>query len=228
MDEPVVVLKNVDIFVGLKEKDLKKIHQLAINKNVRKGEYVFLRGTFGKVLYIVIEGLIKIEQPTERGRVKTLALLGPGECFGEMAIITNLPRSASALALEDAKLMMLKREVFVSHLQDHPEISLRIIEVLCQRLTEANEQIKSLTFDSVAARLANHLVSLAEKFGEAEGDSWKIRIRLTHQELADLVGGTREIVTRTLKLFSDEGSVEVDSDRNLWIRDTQKLAQWIK
>lgn len=222
------ILKKIDIFSGLKEKDLKKINSLAIEKTVRHGEYVFLRGTFGKVLYIVIEGLIKIEQPTERGKVKTLALLGAGECFGEMAIITNLPRSASAIALEDSRLLMLKREVFVSHLQNHPEISLRIIEVLCQRLTEANEQIKSLTFDSVAARLANHLVSLAEKFGEPEGSSWKIRIRLTHQELGDLVGSTREIVTRTLKLFVDEGSVEIDGDRNIWIRDPQKLAQWIK
>lgn len=221
-------LKRVDIFAGLKDKDLKKITQLSIEKTVRRGDYVFLRGTFGKVLYIIVEGLIKIEQPTERGKVKTLSLLGPGECFGEMAIITNLPRSASALALEDSKLFMLKREIFVSHLQNDPEVSLRIIEVLCQRLTEANEQIKSLTFDSVAARLANHLVSLAEKFGETEGGSWRIRIRLTHQELADLVGSTREIVTRTLKLFGDEGSVEIDANRNIWIRDSQKLAQWIK
>jgi len=224
----VVSLKKVDIFAGLKDKDLKKINQLAIEKSVRRGEYVFLRGTFGKVLYVLISGLIKIEQPTERGKVKTLALLGPGECFGEMAIITNLPRSASAIALEDSQLLMLKREAFVTHLQNHPEISLRIIEVLCQRLTEANEQIKSLTFDSVAARLANNLVSIAEKFGETDGDSWRIRIRLTHQELADLVGSTREIVTRTLKLFIDEGSVEVDGERNIWIRDSQKLAQWIK
>ncbi len=223
-----VSLKKVDIFAGLKDKDLKKINQLAIEKSVRRGEYVFLRGTFGKVLYVLISGLIKIEQPTERGKVKTLALLGPGECFGEMAIITNLPRSASAIALEDSQLLMLKREAFVTHLQNHPEISLRIIEVLCQRLTEANEQIKSLTFDSVAARLANNLVSIAEKFGETDGDSWRIRIRLTHQELADLVGSTREIVTRTLKLFIDEGSVEVDGERNIWIRDSQKLAQWIK
>ena len=222
------LLKKVDIFSGLKDKDLKKIYALAIEKTVRKGDYVFLRGTFGKVLYVVIDGLIKIEQPTERGKVKTLSILGPGECFGEMAIITNLPRSASAIALEDTKLFMLKREVFVSHLQNHPEISLRIIEVLCERLTEANEQIKSLTFDSVAARLANNIVSLAEKFGENEGSSWRIRIRLTHQELADLVGSTREIITRTLKLFQDEGSVEVDGERNLWIRDSQKLAQWIK
>ena len=221
------ILKDVNIFAGLKEKDLKKLHQLAIEKSVRRGEYVFLRGTFGKVLYIVMEGLIKIEQPTERGKVKTLSLLGPGECFGEMAIITNMPRSASALALEDSKLLMLKREIFVGHLQNHPEVSLKIIEVLCQRLTEANEQIKSLTFDSVAARLANHLVSLAEKFGEQDKESWRIRIRLTHQELADLVGGTREIVTRTLKLFADEGSVEIDGDRNICIRDTQKLARWI-
>lgn len=221
-------LKRVDIFSGLKEKDQKKIHALAIEKTVRKGEYVFLRGTFGKVLYILVDGLIKIEQPTERGKVKTLSLLGPGECFGEMAIITNLPRSASALALEDSRLFMLKREVFISHLQNHPEVSLRIIEVLCQRLTEANEQIKSLSYDNVSARLANHLVSLAEKFGETEGGSWRIRIRLTHQELADLVGGTREIVTRTLKLFADEGSVEVDANRTIWIRDSQKLAQWIK
>ncbi len=220
--------KKVDIFSGLKEKELKRIYQLAIEKSVRRGDYVFLRGTFGKVLYIVLDGLIKIEQPTERGKVKTLGILGPGECFGEMAIITNLPRSASARALEDTKLLMLKREQFLSHLQTNPEISLRIIEVLCRRLTEANEQIKSLTFDSVAARLANHLISLAEKFGETEGSGWRIRIRLTHQELADLVGGTREIVTRTLKLFSDEGSVEVDDERTLWIRDTQKLAQWIR
>lgn len=223
-----VGLKHLDIFSGLKEKDQKKIQQLSIEKTVRKGEYVFLRGTFGKVLYIIVDGLIKIEQPTERGKVKTLSLLGPGECFGEMAIITNLPRSASALALEDSTLLMLKREILVSHLQNHPEVPLRIIEVLCQRLTEANEQIKSLTFDSVAARLANHLVSLAEKFGETEGNSWHIRIRLTHQELADLVGSTREIVTRTLKLFGDEGSVEIDGNRNIWIRDSQKLAQWIK
>lgn len=221
-------MKKIDIFSGLKDKELKNIYKLAIEKSVRRGDYVFLRGTFGKVLYIVLEGLIKIEQPTERGKVKTLDILGPGECFGEMAIITNLPRSASARALEDTKLLMLKREIFLGHIQAHPEISLRIIEVLCQRLTEANEQIKSLTFDSVAARLANHLMSLAEKFGETEGGGWRIRIRLTHQELADLVGGTREIITRTLKLFSDEGSVEVDADRNLWIRDTQKLQQWIK
>lgn len=222
-----VVLNKVDIFSTLKEKDLKKLHSLAIEKSVRRGEYVFLRGTFGKVLYLVLEGLIKIEQPTERGKVKTLALLGPGECFGEMAIITNLPRSASALALENSKLLMLKREVFLTHLQNHPEISLRIIEVLCQRLTEANEQIKSLTFDSVAARLSNHLVSLAEKFGEMDAGVWRIRIRLTHQELADLVGSTREIITRTLKLFADEGSIEIDGDRNIWIKDPQKLARWI-
>ncbi|MBE3575834.1 MAG: Crp/Fnr family transcriptional regulator [Firmicutes bacterium] len=203
-------LKQVPLFAQMDDDDLERLAQIVRVAEYRRGEQVFLAGDPGDAFYMVISGSVRIYILSEDGREKTLTLLGPGEFFGEMALVDDAPRSASAQALEFARLMVLSRGAFTHMITTHPDMAIKVIRVLSQRLREANSQMEQLAFGDVRGRVAAVLLDLAQRYPAPARKELRIAFRLTQQELAHLTGTARETVTRVLGEFQDRGWIRID------------------
>src|SRR6185503_16021417 len=136
----------------------------------RKGATVFLHGELGRDLYVIESGSVKICMTTADGKEITLAILGPGEFFGELALMDGEPRSSDAVTMEDCQFLLLERNEFMHFIDEHPSVAHRVIEVLSRRLRDNNELVQDAAFFDVAARLARVILRLAESVGQPEAD----------------------------------------------------------
>ncbi|OCL26734.1 cAMP-binding protein [Orenia metallireducens] len=191
------------------DKELEELSKITYQKFYDKNEIIFLEGEVGDAIYLILDGLIKVFRTVESGREKTLALLGQWDFFGEMALLDKSVRSASIQAIKTSQLLVIDREKFNNLLLKFPQISLKIIVTLSNRLREANNQIKALTFKSVKERLHLVLLDLADRYGEESKDGIVITKKITHQELANLVGTTRETITKLLNELIEGGLIIV-------------------
>ncbi|MBI4569316.1 MAG: Crp/Fnr family transcriptional regulator [Planctomycetes bacterium] len=218
-------LREVPIFRELPPESLANVARILRRERYAKGRYLFREHEQGDTLYIVSSGLVRIEQASPSGRVKTLALFQPGSVFGEMAVLDQDTRSASAIAAEEAEIFVIGKQDFQEMLRQNPQMTMNILRVLCDRLRAANAQIQDLTFKSLPGRISSTIAKLAEKFGVAVADGVMINVRLTQQELADLVGTNRESVSKAISAYRKEGSVRVE-DQKIVVTDRAKLLGW--
>lgn len=202
-------LRNFILFQDMNEQELEELSKITYQRVYDKNEIIFLEGEVGDAVYLILDGLIKVFRTVESGREKTLVLLGQWEFFGEMALLDKSLRSASIQAMKTSQLLVIDREKFNGLLLKFPQISLKIIVTLSNRLREANNQIKALTFKSVKERLHLVLLDLADKYGEIAKEGTVITKKITHQELANLVGTTRETITKLLNELIEEGIIIV-------------------
>lgn len=207
---PVDFLKRVPILAGLDDDDLHRLSQLLQPRQYRKGEIVFLKDDPGDALYLIQRGAVKIYLTAEDGTEKTLAILQAGEFFGEMALLDDEPRSAMAEALEPCQLLALTKGEFTALLMAHPTMALKIIRTLCARLRRMNAQVEALRSQDAASRIMNALMDLARRHGRDTPRGRRIELKLTHQELANLAGTSRETVTRLLCSLQEEGVVATE------------------
>ncbi len=224
--DKIKLLKKIGLFFKLSSKNLNKIAKIAYIQNYKKEEKIFSEGDEGDKLYIVISGLIKIFKISSGERIKTLALLKKGDFFGEMAILDKELRSATAQAMEDTDMMVIDNNSFRLLLKDNSEILFNIIETLCFRLRESNRHIHIITFQNIMGRTASALLDLASRCGEKTQKGIKINLEITHQELANLVGTAREIITKVLSSFKRNGYLSID-DHYIIIIDEEKLKEVI-
>src|SRR5262249_33912509 len=157
----------------------------------------------GDALYGVLAGRVAFTVSSEKGQELTLNVLGPGEFFGEIALLDGKGRTAAAEAREDSELLCIARGVFLSFVRERPEILLHIIELLCGRLRLATQYIADATFLDLPRRLAKLLVLLS-----AESQQQRVDLRMSQAELASMLGASRERVSRQLSLWSDKGILE--------------------
>jgi CRP-like cAMP-binding protein len=218
-------LKSVLLFKDLPATQLDKVAKLISEKKLPKYQIIFEEGETGETLYIIRSGLIKISKEASDGRVKTLALLKAGEFFGEMSVLSDEGRSANAETLSDTELLVMSKQDFESLLDKNPSVSVHIIKTLIDRLAQADRQIKNLALGNSRAKIADILLLLSQEFGEKEGETQKVNVRLTHQELADLAGLARETTTKLLNEFVKDEAILL-KDREIEILNTEKLAQW--
>ena len=190
-----------------------------------KGEVLFFEGEAGDSLYIVTSGTVKVYRVAEDGREKTLALLGAGEFFGEMALLDEGPRSAIAETLEPTTLYQLHRSDFLGTLTENPSIALQIIRVLSLRIRQTNAHVMDIVFRDVRGRVASTLGELCSRHGVSTEAGVRIELKLTHQELANLVGTARETVSRILAELQDAHCLTVDG-RYLVLKDMKKLEEY--
>ena len=176
-------------------------------------------------LYIIKNGSVRIEQNYRDGRKKTLAVLTSGSFFGEMALITEAKRCASAICGSDSVLIRLSKETFLDCLRKNGEACFGILQVICQRLQSADREISTLTFQNLPGRVAYKLIELAEQFGRFDAQGLTIQLSLTHYDLADMVGTNRESVSKYLTKFKKEGSIST-RHRYITILDRNKLLSW--
>ncbi len=219
-------LRSVILFKDMPVREMEKVAKLFREMSFPKYHVIFQEGAPGDLLFILQSGVVKISKEASDGRVKTLALLGEGEIFGEMSVLGDEGRSANAETLTDVKTAVINREDFHALVEKNPVLAMHIIRTLITRLIQADRQIKNLALGNSRAKIADILLQLGAEFhGEGE-DAGKTGVRLTHQELADLAGLARETTTKLLNEFVKDETILL-KDREIEILDKEKLQKWV-
>ena len=200
-------LRKVVLFEGLDDEGLAALEKRLRRRRFGKGHVLFMRGDPGDDLFIIESGTVKICLTSAEGKEITLALLGPGEFLGELALLDGQPRSSDALTIEPCQFLLLGRNDFRQFIQERPSVTLQLLEVLSRRLRSDNQLIQDAAFFDVPARLARVILALAESLGQPVGPGTAIARRLTQSELAGMVGATRESVNRWLVYFERQGLI---------------------
>jgi CRP-like cAMP-binding protein len=198
----------VPLFAGLTEDERTALSGRLRRRRYRKNEMVFLRGDLGRDLYLIESGAVKICLTTEDGKEMTLALLSQGEFFGELALLDGEPRSSDAVTMEPSQFLLLERTEFLQFVEEHPRLAHRVMEVLSRRLRDNNQLVQDAAFFDIAARLARVILRLADSVGEPDGEGITIGRRLTQNELAGMIGTTRESVNKWLGEYERQGLIE--------------------
>jgi CRP/FNR family transcriptional regulator, cyclic AMP receptor protein len=206
-------LKQVTIFSSLNESEMRDLMGVARRRRFRAGEVIFHRDDPGQVLYIIKEGKVKICVISPDGQEISLVVLGKGEYFGEFSLLDGLPRSTDAIALEQVECYTLQRNDFHNVIMKNPKIALQVLEVLVKRLRSTDQQVEDLIFLDVYGRVAKKLLELAESHGIKAEDGIRIDVRLTQQELASMVGASRESVNKVMGYYMDKGYISTDRHR---------------
>ncbi|TMD61428.1 MAG: Crp/Fnr family transcriptional regulator [Chloroflexi bacterium] len=208
-----IYLKQVPLFAGLADEDIRGLMSLAKRRTFRNGEVIFHREDPGQVLYVIKEGKVKICLVSPDGQEISLVVFGKGECFGEFALLDGLPRSADAVALEKVECYTLQRSDFHNAIMKNPKIAIQIIEVLTRRLRSTDQMVEDLIFLDVYGRVAKKLLELADTHGTKIGDGTRIEVRLTQQEIASMVGASRESVNKVMGYFTDKNFISTDKHK---------------
>jgi CRP-like cAMP-binding protein len=218
------VLAKAGLFQGIAEEAAEAVATSLEYGDYGRGETVFSEGEQGDTLYIVLEGKVKIGRRAADGRENMLSVMGPSDMFGELSLFDPGPRTATATVVTDARLASLAHAALRPWLTNRPEIAEQLLRVLARRLRRTNDALADLIFTDVPGRVAKQLLALSERFGSAEADGLRVHHDLTQEELAQLVGASRETVNKALADFASRGWVRVDS-RALTILDAERLAR---
>lgn len=215
------LLRTVPIFSELPDADIASLAQLLNRRKYPKDGVVFFENEEGDSFFMIVEGRIKVTILGDDGREVILSMLGPGDFFGEMALLDNEPRSASAIAAEESELLSLARVDFQG-VATKRSITAALIKVLTARLRHANHQISTLALLDVYGRVARVILDMAREEGRRLKDGRIAFRRATHQEIANRIGTTRETVTRMLKDLERQGLIHVDSKEMIVGPDFEK------
>jgi CRP/FNR family transcriptional regulator, cyclic AMP receptor protein len=204
-EPPVRLLANAPLFSSFSDAELAGLAASARARVYREGEVIFHREDPGTGLYVVRSGTVKISIDAPDGQETMIALLTGGECVGELAVLDGQPRSATATAMERTETVFVSREGFLRFVAEHPDAMRKVALILCQRLRTTDEHLSDLVFHDVYGRLAKKLLELSESHGRAGKNGVEIGLTLTQQDLANLVGASRESVNKAIKHFRDRG-----------------------
>jgi len=185
---------------------------------------LFAEGEPGDRMYVILEGKVKLGQTSGDGRESLLAVLGPGEMFGELSLFDPGPRTSTATALTDAMVLGLGHPQLRPWLAGRPEVAEALLQALARRLRRTNEAMADLVFSDVPGRVAKALMDLGEKFGTVTPDGLMVTHDMTQEELAQLVGASRETVNKALADFAQRGWIRLES-RQVLILDVERLGK---
>jgi CRP-like cAMP-binding protein len=195
-------LATVPLLQGLDDAELTRLAELMRERSYPKGSIILFEDDPGDSLFIVRSGRVKVVLVGEDGREVILTILGPGEHFGELSLIDGQPRSAHVIAVEDTQLVVLRREDFRKRVDQSPALAWALLTALSRRLRRADEQIGRLVLLDVHGRIAKLLLDNA-------GPDGVIEKRLTHQTIAQMIGASRETVSRAMREFQERGLIDV-------------------
>lgn len=216
------VLRQAPLFNALDDEGARTLRRQMTDVKLSRGEHLFNEGDEGDSLYVVLDGKIKLTRAAPDGRENLLSVLGPGDMFGELSLFDPGPRTSTASAVTDATLASLREDALLPWLTEHPQGSTHMMRALVQRLRRANDVIADLVFTDVPGRVAKNLLDLAERFGTQEPDGLHVHHDLTQEELAQLVGASRETVNKALADFAARGWLQI-SARSVLIMDPERL-----
>lgn len=214
-------LRQVDLFAGVDEPQMRAIADRSTMREVPRGSVILQPDQQPEIVYVIKAGRVKLSRYSPDGREQILALLEPGDVFGELALV-GAPEPVSVAAFEDTLVCGLHRDDFLMLIRARPELMLHVMKALAERLRVAEEEIADLVFRDVPGRLASLLLRLGETYGISHGGGLRLALRLTHQDMASMIGATRETVTAVLSRFREDRLVEFDR-RHVIIRDRDGL-----
>ena len=219
-------LKKIPYFSSVSKEELKAIADIMIERTYDKGQVLFMEGEFGEAVHFVVEGRVKISKTSEDGREHILYIATDGDIFAEVILFNEVNYPATAEVMEKSKIAIIRNEDLEKVLKAHPSMAVAIIKVLNKRLIDAQQRVKSLALHNTHGRTAQMLMKLAKEHGKKTDNGLELDLTISRQELANMVGTTRETVTRVLMAFKKYKLIEID--RNI-IRITQpeKLKEWI-
>lgn len=217
-------LAAIPFFGGLEPDALERLAATMRARRFRRGEVLFHIGDPGDALFIVLSGEVKISLPSDTGEEAILATLGPGQVFGELALLDGAPRSASATALTATETVVLPRERFRELIATEAGVRDALLASIAGELRRLTTHVEELHFLDITGRLAARLVRLATEGGTSQADGTiRLRTNLTQGDLAAMVGCTRQSVNKLLGQFTDDGFIRQDRD-GIVITDLEGLA----
>jgi CRP-like cAMP-binding protein len=218
------VIRKAPLFTALDDAASASLLANMVSVKIAKGTILFAEGDGGDQLYVIAEGKLKLGTSSGDGRENLLSILGPGEMFGELSLFDPGPRTSTATAVTDAKLLSLGQEKLLPWLVENPKVSLQLLAGLAQRLRRTNEAVGDLVFSDVPGRVAKALIDLGERFGKKTDEGLFVHHDLTQEELAQLVGASRETVNKALADFAGRNWLKLDG-RAVLITDFERLSK---
>ena len=200
-------LQDISIFSGLKQEEVRKIADFCMPRTYPKNSMIILEEEFGDTVFAICEGTVKITRVNDEGKEVILALLGPGEIFGEMAIIDGESRSANALAQENCTLLAFPQNEFLKILKTYFEVSFSLMGELARRLRKSDQQIEALSLSDAENRIGVSMLNLAEDMGSIRKGKVTIEKLPFQQDIANMAGTSRETVSRVLKMFEEKNLI---------------------
>lgn len=215
-------LRHTPLFSALDDEASAALQKTLVTQSLKKGRHLFQEGEPGDRLYIVLSGKIKLTHASGDGRESLLMVLGPGDMFGELSLFDPGPRTSTAVAITDSDVVGLSHDDLEPWLMAHPEVAQSLLQALANRLRRTSEAMSDLVFVDVPGRVAKALMDLGEKFGTDTNPGLLVRHELTQEELAQLVGASRETVNKALADFAGRGWIRLET-RSVEILDRERL-----
>ena len=222
MDDKVV--RQAPLFAALDDEQAAALLSSMTRVELHRGETLFTEGEPGDRLYVIMSGKIKLGRTSPDGRENLLAVLGPGEMFGELSLFDPGPRTATATAVSDATLVGLGHDDLRGWLSTRPDVAQHLLRALARRLRRTNDALGDLVFSDVPGRVAKALLDLSERFGRQTDEGVLVAHELTQEELAQLVGASRETVNKALADFASRGWLRLEP-RSVVIMDIERLGR---
>lgn len=216
------VLRQAPLFKGLEEEAVTALSSAMTSVTLSRGATLFHEGDSGDQLYVVVSGKIKLGRHGSTGRENLLAVLGPGQMFGELSVFDPGPRSTTATAVTRCELRVLEHAELDNWLEGRPEVAKGLLGQLASRLRRSNDVVSDLVFSDVPGRVAKALLDLSERFGESNDEGMVVHHELTQEELAQLVGASRETVNKALADFAARGWIRLEP-RSVTILDLERV-----
>jgi CRP/FNR family cyclic AMP-dependent transcriptional regulator len=215
-------LSEAPLFDSLSEEDSRALRAGVTVVKLARGDRLFSEGDIGDKLYIIISGKMKLTRAAPDGRENLQSVHGPGEMFGELSLFDPVPRTATATAVTDAELAGLTHDDVRKWLSTRPEVAMHLLAALAQRLRRINDVKADLVFTDVPGRVAKALLDLAERFGVPNSEGIQVNHDLTQEELAQLVGASRETVNKALADFAARGWIQLAA-KSVLVTDADRL-----
>jgi len=221
-DEGLWCLEQIDLFRRLPPRERVKLRRLGKRVRYRRGETIYLPGDPSDTIFFLRKGRVKLAYLDESGKRLTLMICGRGEPFGEMALAGEERRTLIAEALENVELCAVSKDELLRFAEENPGLSLRITKLVGLRFLEIENRLEDLIFKDVPTRLARLLIKLGNQYGTPADGGTRIDLKITHQDLAELIGSTRETTSAALGDFEQEGLIEKSRNR-IVLKDLEGL-----
>lgn len=226
MDQKYWYLKNCDLFSRLTSSQIAHLESRSVAKRYERGGVVYLPSDQNDSVALLASGRVRLYHLTGEGKQAVLAIMDPGEMFGELALMEDGARDEFAEAMEKSTVILIPREEIQALMAEYPDVAMGVTRLMGFRRQRVERRLKSLLFRSNRERLVHLLLELSEKYGQETEEGVRIGIKLSHQELANIIGSTRETVTVLLGELQTEGSLVIKR-RQLIIRQLRRLADSI-
>lgn len=214
------LLRGVPLFSGFSDEQLAQLLTCVQHRSFPRGSYILRAGEENDALYIILSGRVKILIPDEEGHEVILSMMGPNDFFGEMGLLDDQPRSASVETLESCETLRMTKSGFTSILKDNFDLAMIIIRNLVKRLRDADRKIESLALIDVYGRVARLIIDMAK---EIDG-KWVVEHAPAKQEIARMIGASREMVSRVVKDLQVKGLIRADK-RKIYVLDKQSMSR---